>query len=1113
MLDRLFLLLAAALILAPSRPAQAANTPPVISYLSLDYGASVTKSRKIRVVSAVTPAATGYRISEKSSFKKAIWRAYNQEALFQLSSSAGKKQVYFQVRAGTAVSRARKAVITLGKKAPASVTAVTINGAASVTTERAVNVTLSVTGTPRYMMCSEDRTFAGAAWQAYSSRITYELSSGAGTKRLYVRLKDKVGIGPYKAGDIALAAPPVVNSFTPSASTTESRDITFTATANGDPSSLMISENEDFSGAAWQTWSGTIAFTLSSGSGTKRVYFKIRNAYAESAALFADIVLAESSHSAGDTVIEPSPGDQSIPVGSLFNLTIPANSFSTPVRVTITQQTNPASFPISGVDPLFSYTFEVTGVSSTLAVRAPVSDADNTDVANSTVYMKYNPAALRQDLGVADQISLYVLDTESEINQALQYGVDYVGQRLIFALSLGKQSAKKVVAYIPGSDYALHSTRHFSIYFRPSPYGRTPFGEPYEFAVLTGRLMEAAWEAYGLSSGYTVAQGAFAVPWTPRRVYCELGKGDAVAQYSSILGYFYIPYRYSSEAQLRQDASHELFHSVQSAYFILPTWNELGMRWFIEATANLAPCYAGIECGGGMSDGLKWDFLTHGVTYDPDFSGTDMHKYGVAYFLQYVVQTVPGGGLSGLWNYIVESGRVDSGGVLTSVEEFVSNGGYNLGVLWRDWAKYYIFSSQSPMPAIDHTFTQDVANYTSTSAADRESVPQHFTLPADYSGMLWSMRNTADHTRYMKVSLDALSNNEAAAVLAAPSDNRLLAVDYGLLQRSAPDTGVAIPAGGYLYVLGTSGSRIQTEFDVTATDQTPLLAGVNTNSFTWNQEVIITGKRLTLTPGDVSVLMDKNGSLTTLNITGTPTAERITAQIPPGTDGDYKLYVYRVADHSLFPVGAFPIGFESQKLDVTVSPLPYLHQTLGIGGISAVAALHASYEYRENGAVTQSGIETITSFGSGSCGGSFSLPPVAWTGNSFASGDESTQHGDRHQTVSISGSLDQSGMTLNNVRFTLHCWKDPAAGTREDIDETWLDFSVSSLPFTTIESGMVQFSKSPVSSAQVALYDYRQHQKLWLDGHSVPSNEYTVNWDSGALDFSASSASVSLVAP
>ncbi len=48
------------------------------------------------------------------------------------------------------------------------------------------------------------------------------------------------------------------------------------------PTRYKASESPAFAGRFWRTYSGTSTFTLSSGSGTKTVYLKVKNSVGES---------------------------------------------------------------------------------------------------------------------------------------------------------------------------------------------------------------------------------------------------------------------------------------------------------------------------------------------------------------------------------------------------------------------------------------------------------------------------------------------------------------------------------------------------------------------------------------------------------------------------------------------------------------------------------------------------------------------------------------------------------------------------------------------------------------------------------------------------------------
>ena len=72
----------------------------------------------------------------------------------------------------------------------------------------------------------------------------------------------------------------------------------------------MASESSSFSNASWQTYSTSPSFTLSSGNGTKTVYFKVRNsANTESTTVSDSITLNESTTTTSITVASPNGGE------------------------------------------------------------------------------------------------------------------------------------------------------------------------------------------------------------------------------------------------------------------------------------------------------------------------------------------------------------------------------------------------------------------------------------------------------------------------------------------------------------------------------------------------------------------------------------------------------------------------------------------------------------------------------------------------------------------------------------------------------------------------------------------------------------------------------------
>ncbi|MDD3887527.1 MAG: Ig-like domain-containing protein [Patescibacteria group bacterium] len=75
--------------------------------------------------------------------------------------------------------------------APTS-TSIAINSGASYTNTTAVTLNLSASSDAYQMMVSESATFVGASWETYATSKNFTLSSGDGTKTVYVKYRDKL---------------------------------------------------------------------------------------------------------------------------------------------------------------------------------------------------------------------------------------------------------------------------------------------------------------------------------------------------------------------------------------------------------------------------------------------------------------------------------------------------------------------------------------------------------------------------------------------------------------------------------------------------------------------------------------------------------------------------------------------------------------------------------------------------------------------------------------------------------------------------------------------------------------------------------------------------------
>jgi hypothetical protein len=176
---------------------------------------------------------------------------------------------------------------------PPAVTSFKIN--AGVASTANVLVTLNNTGTnsPMYYMASEDPDFVGASWLPYSTAPKFTLSAGSGTKIVYFKTMNIFG-GSGVANDTISALAPAATSFkiNAGAASTANGLVTLNNAATNLPTQYMASENSDFSGTTWQTYSVAPKFSLSGGAGTKTVYFKVRNSFLVESNVMTDAIVA-----------------------------------------------------------------------------------------------------------------------------------------------------------------------------------------------------------------------------------------------------------------------------------------------------------------------------------------------------------------------------------------------------------------------------------------------------------------------------------------------------------------------------------------------------------------------------------------------------------------------------------------------------------------------------------------------------------------------------------------------------------------------------------------------------------------------------------------------------
>ncbi len=207
--------------------------------------------------------------------------------------SVGSHTINFESISGWNAPASQTVIISYGQTktasatyvlAPPAVASFLIDNGAGTTPSRTVTLNNTVSGFPAYYTASQSSTFYGAVWKPYSTAPPFTLSGPNGPKTVYFKVKNAGGVSAKASDSIVLAQLPAVTSFRIDAGavTTINQTVTLNNTATISPTQFMASEDPSFNGASWLPYSTAPKFMLSPGSGTKTVYFQVRNSAGQS---------------------------------------------------------------------------------------------------------------------------------------------------------------------------------------------------------------------------------------------------------------------------------------------------------------------------------------------------------------------------------------------------------------------------------------------------------------------------------------------------------------------------------------------------------------------------------------------------------------------------------------------------------------------------------------------------------------------------------------------------------------------------------------------------------------------------------------------------------------
>ena len=217
-------------------------------------------------------------------------------------NQAGSHQVTFKASDGD-LDDAEMITITVNKENYPPSGSIKINNGVTYTKSR--SVTLNLTGSDTGGSGLDKMRFkndggAWSSWGNYTTSKSWTLTSGNGAKRVYYQLKDKAGnvSSAYSDTIIYDSAPPTGSIKINSGATyTKSTNVTLNLTGGDTGGSGLDKTRFMNAGGSWSSWAnyaGSRSWTLTTGQGTKRVYYQLKDKAGNTSVSYLDTIIYDS---------------------------------------------------------------------------------------------------------------------------------------------------------------------------------------------------------------------------------------------------------------------------------------------------------------------------------------------------------------------------------------------------------------------------------------------------------------------------------------------------------------------------------------------------------------------------------------------------------------------------------------------------------------------------------------------------------------------------------------------------------------------------------------------------------------------------------------------------
>ena len=209
------------------------------------------------------------------------WQPYTQSIQWTLTSGEGTKYVYAECRKDGYISNMVYDTVVLDTTPPPYIS-IEINNGDEWTNSRDVKLGLYCYAADQCRYSNEGGPWSG--WSSYTTKKSWQLSSGDGDKTVYYECKDSNGKSLGKAdAEISYSKkepnPPSSMSIKINGGESHTSDPDVTLALYAKNANECRFKNEVGSWTGWYAYSTSRDWTLSDGGGKKTVYYQCRNDY------------------------------------------------------------------------------------------------------------------------------------------------------------------------------------------------------------------------------------------------------------------------------------------------------------------------------------------------------------------------------------------------------------------------------------------------------------------------------------------------------------------------------------------------------------------------------------------------------------------------------------------------------------------------------------------------------------------------------------------------------------------------------------------------------------------------------------------------------------------